>query len=164
MGIPTGGPTYVYGDNMSVIHNTQRPESTLKNKSNSIAYHACRESVAMGESLTSHVRTHLNPADLATKVIPGGKSVTILSVWYCIFSVIQLMIHLLQQHNFYMFDRMHPASWRLELVIRVSMVEWPNIMHVEDSRSKLKLRGYISLRGLTKYGCWRYRLYVTRTC
>ena len=29
------GPSYVYGDNMSVIHNTQRPESTLK-KSNSI--------------------------------------------------------------------------------------------------------------------------------
>ena len=75
MGIPIGGPTYVYdGDNMSVIHNTQRLESTLKKKSNSIAYHACRESVAMGESLTSHIRTHLNPADLATKVIRGGPS------------------------------------------------------------------------------------------
>eukprot|EP00957_Ditylum_brightwellii_P086053 6546829-Ditylum_brightwellii.AAC.1 len=30
MGVPLFGPTYVYGDNMSVIHNTQRPESTLK--------------------------------------------------------------------------------------------------------------------------------------
>ena len=28
MGIPIEGATYVYGDNMSVIHNTQRPEST----------------------------------------------------------------------------------------------------------------------------------------
>ena len=72
MGIPLSGPTYVYGDNQSVIHNTSKPESTLKKKSNSIAYHACRESVAMGESLTTHISTHLNPADLATKVLPGG--------------------------------------------------------------------------------------------
>ena len=26
----------------------------------------------MGESLTTHISTHLNPADLATKVLPGG--------------------------------------------------------------------------------------------
>ena len=39
MGVPLTGPAYVYGDNMSVIHNTQRPESTLKKKSNSICYH-----------------------------------------------------------------------------------------------------------------------------
>ena len=72
MGIPIYGPAYVYGDNMSVIHNTQRPESMLKKKSNSVCYHYCRESVAMGESLTGHVPTLKNPADLCTKVIPGG--------------------------------------------------------------------------------------------
>ena len=48
MGVRISGPTYTYGDNMSVIHNTQRPESTLRKKSNSICYHAVRESVAMG--------------------------------------------------------------------------------------------------------------------
>ena len=72
MGVPILGPTYTFGDNMSVIHNTQRPESTLKKKSNSICYHACREAVAMGEILTTHIPTTLNPADLATKVIAGG--------------------------------------------------------------------------------------------
>ncbi len=72
MGVPISGPSYIYGDNMSVVHNTQRPESTLKKKSNSVCYHAVRESVAMGESLTGHVSTHNNPADIATKVIPGG--------------------------------------------------------------------------------------------
>jgi hypothetical protein len=72
MGVEIAGPTYAYGDNMSVIHNTQRPELRLKMKSNSICYHACREAVAMGEMLTTHVPTALNPADLATKVIPGG--------------------------------------------------------------------------------------------
>ena len=73
MGVPIWGPSLIYGDNMSVIHNTQRPESTLKKKSNSIAYHAVRESVAMGESLTGHVPTNHNVADLATKVLFGKK-------------------------------------------------------------------------------------------
>ncbi len=72
MGIPVDGPAYVYGDNMSVIHNTQRPESMLKKKSNSICYHYCRESVAMNECITGHVPTKQNVADLCTKVIPGG--------------------------------------------------------------------------------------------
>jgi hypothetical protein len=49
---------------MSVIYNTQQPESTLKKKSSSIAYHVVRESVAVGESLTGHVWTNSNPADL----------------------------------------------------------------------------------------------------
>ena len=56
MGDEISGPSYIYGDNMSVIQNTQRPESTLKKKSDSICYHAIRESVAMGESLTGHVK------------------------------------------------------------------------------------------------------------
>lgn len=30
MGVLIDGSTYVYGDNLSVIHNTQMPESTLK--------------------------------------------------------------------------------------------------------------------------------------
>ena len=73
MEVPIWGPTLIYGDNMSVIHNTQRPESTLKKKSNSIAYRAVRESVAKGKSLTGHVGTNSNVTDLATKVLVGKK-------------------------------------------------------------------------------------------
>jgi hypothetical protein len=36
LGVALRGPTFVYGDNMSVVHNTHRPESVLKKKSNSI--------------------------------------------------------------------------------------------------------------------------------
>ena len=36
MGVPISVPSYINGDNMSVIHNTQRPESTLKKKRNYI--------------------------------------------------------------------------------------------------------------------------------
>ena len=56
---------------MSVIRNNQRPESTFKKKSNSICYHAVCESVSMCGSLTGHVGTDENYADLDTKVLYG---------------------------------------------------------------------------------------------
>ena len=58
---------------MSVIHNTSKPESVLKNKSNSICYHFVREDVAMKECLTTHVPTARNWADILTKVLFGKK-------------------------------------------------------------------------------------------
>ena len=78
MGVQISGPTDVYGDNMSVIKNTQRPESTLKKKSNSICYHASRESVAMNESRMAHISTNENPADIASKIVGGGRKRTYL--------------------------------------------------------------------------------------
>jgi hypothetical protein len=63
MGVPLSGPCYVYGDNLSVVHNTQRPESMLKKKYNSIYYHVARESTAMGECIMAHVRSENNPAN-----------------------------------------------------------------------------------------------------
>ena len=74
MGVLIEGPAYVYGDNMSVIYNTSRPESTLKKKENLVCYQAIRESAAMGEIMMTHVPTLDNPADLCTKkVILGGQ-------------------------------------------------------------------------------------------
>jgi hypothetical protein len=73
MGVPIDGPTYVFCDNMSVVNNTTAPESMLKKKSNSIAYHAVREAVAMGEILIAYVSTDDNLADIMTKSLPAGK-------------------------------------------------------------------------------------------
>jgi hypothetical protein len=73
MGVPIDSPTYTYVDNMSVVHNGQRPESTLNKKSNSICYHFARECVAADEAKIGHVPTNKNPADLATKIIGGGQ-------------------------------------------------------------------------------------------
>ena len=50
MGIPVEGPTCIYGDNQSVLANTTIPDSTLKKKSQSIAYHFVHEGVARDES------------------------------------------------------------------------------------------------------------------
>ena len=73
MGIPCVLPSYVYGDNQSVLANTTVPESTLKKKSQSIAYHFVREGCARDEWRTTYVNTHLNPADLLTKPLPSGE-------------------------------------------------------------------------------------------
>jgi hypothetical protein len=73
MGVTIDGPIYVYGDNMSVVHNTQRPESVLNKKSKAICYHAVRESAAMGGSIIGHVPSVNNPADICTKAVSGGQ-------------------------------------------------------------------------------------------
>jgi histone deacetylase 1/2 len=79
MGVPIDGASRVYGDNMSVVTNSSKPESTLKKKSNSVCYHAVRESVAMGETLVTHIPTQFNLADLFTKVLCGQTRKTLVS-------------------------------------------------------------------------------------
>ena len=81
MGIPCLGPTYVYGDNKSVLYNTSLPESTLKKKSQSIAYHFVREGAARDEWRTVYVNTQENPADILTKnLLPGEKQTHFVSM------------------------------------------------------------------------------------
>ena len=52
MGVPVVVPSYIYGDNMSVIRNTQRTDTTLKKNRIYIFYHDVHEYVTMGETLT----------------------------------------------------------------------------------------------------------------
>ena len=76
MGIPFNLPTYVFGDNQSVLANTTKPHSTLKKKSSSIAYHFVREGTAKDEWRTTYLNTNFNPADMLTKSLPGGEKRT----------------------------------------------------------------------------------------
>jgi len=55
MGIPVDLPTFVYGDNQSVLTNSNLPYSVLKKKSSSIAYHFVREGVAQCELLVTDI-------------------------------------------------------------------------------------------------------------
>jgi hypothetical protein len=73
MGIPCELPAYIKGDNQSVLANTSIPDSTLKKKSQSIAYHLIREGSARDEWRTTYVNTHDNESDLLTKVLPSGE-------------------------------------------------------------------------------------------
>jgi hypothetical protein len=76
MGIPVDFPTFIFGDNQSVLANTSIPHSTLKKKSSSIAYHFVREGVAKSEWRTAYLNTHYNPSDMCTKSLPGGEKRT----------------------------------------------------------------------------------------
>jgi hypothetical protein len=69
-GIPVVGPSYIRGNNQSVLANTTIPDSTLKKKSQSIAYHLVRAGASNDEWRTAYVNTHDNEADLLTKQLP----------------------------------------------------------------------------------------------
>jgi hypothetical protein len=73
MGIPCEGPAYIHGDNQSVLASCGIPDSILKKKSQSIAYHFVREGAARDEWRTSYVNTHDNESDLLTKLLPAGE-------------------------------------------------------------------------------------------
>jgi hypothetical protein len=73
LGIPVPEPSYIFCDNNSVVCNTTAPESTLKKKSNAIAYHCVREAVAMREILIAYEPTDTNLSDIMTKALPGGE-------------------------------------------------------------------------------------------
>ena len=72
-GIPIDGPANVYCDNEAVYKNTVIPESTLKKKHHSIAYHRCREAVAAGTVRVAKQGTTKNLADLFTKVLTTAR-------------------------------------------------------------------------------------------
>jgi hypothetical protein len=117
MGVSVSGPSYIYGDNMSVIHNTQWPESTLKKKSNSICYHARRESVAMEESLMGHISTHDNPADICTKLIPGGMKRN---------HLIGLVLYDICDHSWFVCPTLGTKGYKVSLSLsdRISGLRW----------------------------------------
>ena len=69
LGVPIDGPANVYCDNEAVYKNTSIPESVLKKKHHSIAYHRCREAVAAGTMRIAKQGTEKNLADLFTKIL-----------------------------------------------------------------------------------------------
>ena len=69
-GIPYEGPARVFCDNESVVKSSSFPESTLKKKHCSIAYHRIRESVVASKLLIYYEKSESNLADLFTKVLP----------------------------------------------------------------------------------------------
>ena len=72
-GVPIDGPTNLYIDNSSVVNNSAHPESALKKKHNTIAYHRVREAVAAGTIRIAYEPSGTNLADILTKFLPGPK-------------------------------------------------------------------------------------------
>lgn len=58
-------------DNMSVVTNTTVPESVLRKKSNSIAFHYVQENVASGTIRIGYEPSETNISDMLTKTQAG---------------------------------------------------------------------------------------------
>ena len=71
MGVPVEGPSYVLGDNQSVITNVTNPVSQLSKRHNAIAYHKCREEVAARAALLAFESGKENCSDGLTKILVG---------------------------------------------------------------------------------------------
>ena len=69
-GVPIEGEARVLCDNESVVKSSSYPESTLKKKHCSVAYHKVREAVAAGKALIYYEKSETNLADLLTKPLP----------------------------------------------------------------------------------------------
>ena len=72
-GIPVVGPACIHGDNQSILASCGIPDSVLKKKSQSIAYHVLREGAARAEWCTSYVNTNDTESDLMTTLLPSGE-------------------------------------------------------------------------------------------
>ena len=70
MGIPIEGPSWMFGDNQSVITSSTIPQSTLKKRHNALAYHRVRSAIAAGFLYFCHIDGTDNIADVMTKFLP----------------------------------------------------------------------------------------------
>jgi hypothetical protein len=73
MGIPIEGPANVFCDNKAVFKNSAFPESTVKKRHNSIAYHQTREVQAAGTVRIAWESGDTNRADILTKLLAGPR-------------------------------------------------------------------------------------------
>ena len=73
MGAPCEVPSRAHGCNQLALCNTTIPDSTLKEKSQSIDYHLMREGIARDEWRTTHGNALFNEACLLMKILSGEK-------------------------------------------------------------------------------------------
>ena len=73
MGIRVDGSTKLFCDNEAVVRNVTCPESTLKKRHNSIAYHRVREAMAAKVIQVAKEDGETNLADGLTKCLPGPR-------------------------------------------------------------------------------------------
>ena len=72
-GVPIDGAAAVFCDNEAVYKNTVMPESVLKKKHHSIAYHRCREAVANKTIKVAKEGTETNLSDVFTKLMSAPR-------------------------------------------------------------------------------------------
>jgi len=67
LGVDIKGPSYLFGDNSSVVTSGSLPHSPLKKRHHALSYHYTREAIASGAVDFHFLPGHLNPADILSK-------------------------------------------------------------------------------------------------
>ena len=86
-GIPVDEPVFIYGDNQSVLVNASAPESTLKNKGQSISFHCICKGCATDAWRMTYIHTSLNLGDLMTNRSQGRSDGALSECCFITFSV-----------------------------------------------------------------------------
>jgi hypothetical protein len=73
MGIPIDGPSWMFGDNQSVITFSIIPHSNPNKRHNALSYHRVREAISAGILYFIHIDGKLNPSDVLTKFLAWAK-------------------------------------------------------------------------------------------
>jgi hypothetical protein len=69
LGAPLDGPSWLFGDNQSVITSSTIPQSNLNKRHNALSYHRVRECIAAKILNFLHVASQYNPSDFLTKFL-----------------------------------------------------------------------------------------------
>ena len=67
LGVPLIGPSWLFGDNLSVVNSSTMPSGKLLKRQNILNYHRVREAQAAGFINFVHIDGKNNPADICTK-------------------------------------------------------------------------------------------------
>ena len=67
LGVPIEGPSYVFGDNETVVNTASVPHSRLQKRHNALSYHRVRAAIAAGFIRMYHIAGATNPADILSK-------------------------------------------------------------------------------------------------
>ena len=70
LGVPIDGPSWLFGDNKSVITSSTIPHSTLGKRWNALSYHRVHEAVAANIVRFEFLKSDQNVADIFTKSMP----------------------------------------------------------------------------------------------
>jgi len=67
LGVPLDGPSFMFGDNESVVNMASVPHSKLHKRHNALSCHCTREDIAAGVTHFHHIVGTTNPADILSK-------------------------------------------------------------------------------------------------
>ena len=67
LGVPIDGPSYLFGDNGSVVTSSTIPDSQLGKRHHALSYHYVREAIASEMIAFHHCPGEINPSDILSK-------------------------------------------------------------------------------------------------